>query len=116
VASVKLGQEASEAAAAAVLEARASGASEEEVKVRGHWLGSPWRKQEDLPVPVIGGDVCDVVTCAAALRLQGAACRDVPACCVQAAAAAAAAEAAAKSDLMSRSRHHVGDAQSRYYS
>lgn len=34
VASVKLGQEASEAAAAAVLEARAGGASEEEVKVR----------------------------------------------------------------------------------
>lgn len=65
VATVKLGQEASEAAAAAVLEARASGATEEEVK---------------------------------------------------AAAAAAAAEAAAKSELMSRSRHHVGDAQSRYYS
>ncbi len=64
VASVKLGQEASEAAAAAVLEARATGASEEEVK---------------------------------------------------AAAAAAAAEAASKSELMSRSRHHVGDAQSRYY-
>jgi hypothetical protein len=36
VASVKLGQEASEAAAAAVLEARATGASEEEVKVRCH--------------------------------------------------------------------------------
>lgn len=64
VATVKLGQEASEAAAAAVLEARATGASEEEVK---------------------------------------------------AAAAAAAAEAASKSELMSRSRHHVGDAQSRYY-
>lgn len=65
VASVKLGQEASEAAAAAVLEARATGATEEEVK---------------------------------------------------AAAAAAASEAAASSDLVSRSRHHVGDAQSRYYS
>ena len=36
VASVKLGQEASEAAAAAVLEARATGASEEEVKVGRH--------------------------------------------------------------------------------
>lgn len=33
VASVKLGQETSEAAAVAVLEARAGGASEEEVKV-----------------------------------------------------------------------------------
>lgn len=64
VASVKLGQEASEAAAVAVLEARATGASEEEVK---------------------------------------------------AAAASAAADAAASSDLISRSRHHVGDAQSRYY-
>lgn len=64
MASVKLSQEAADAAAAAMLEARATGASEEEVN---------------------------------------------------AAASAAAAEAAASSDLVNRSRHHVGDAQSRYY-
>ena len=59
-------------------------------------------------------------TCTLLLSVPGTARRspnDVPCICwVQAAAAAAAAEAAAKSELMSRSRHHVGDAQSRYYS